>query len=261
MDSIRNLIEYVIKGGDMAYAGQADVSRDIKKDGSVVTHIDKKLNDYLSEAITRLYPDANLVTEEADSSYNPELEYSFAVDPIDGTDPFSQGMPGWCVSVGVLKGAVPVAGIVYAPSWGVKGGTLIVSDLDGSVEVNGRVVKYNDDEPDSEGFQAMAGSKVFRNFDLSKFKGKIRAAGAAVITMIGPVIHGNVKVSVVPRCSIWDIAAAHAIVRNYGLETKYINGDEIDYKPLLEREYTSDYIVSGFSRYCEILKDSIHLNK
>ena len=39
--------------------------------GSVVTHVDKKLNDYLSEAITKLYPDANLVTEETDSTYNP----------------------------------------------------------------------------------------------------------------------------------------------------------------------------------------------
>ncbi len=261
MESIRNLVEYVVKGGDLAWEEQAGVSRDVKHDGSVVTHVDKKLNDYLSEAITRLYPEANLVTEESDSFYDPEKEYSFAVDPIDGTDPFSQGMPSWCVSVGLLKGGVPVAGIVYAPAWGIKGGTLIVSDLDGSVEVNGKTVEFSDEEPDSEGFQAMAGSKVFKTFDLTAFPGKVRAAGAAVISLIAPVIHSNIKVSVIPGCHIWDIAAAHAIVRNFGLRTEYINGDEIDYIPLLKREFTADFIISGFSKYCDVAKETFQRKK
>ena len=257
MESIRNLVEYVVKGGNMAWEEQAGVNRDIKHDGSVVTHVDKKLNDYLSEAITRLYPDANLVTEETESIYDPEKQYSFAVDPIDGTDPFSQGMPSWCVSVGLLKGLTPAAGIIYAPAWGTRGGTLIVSDLDGSVEVNGEKIEYSDDVPDSEGFQAMAGSKSFRSFDMTNFPGKIRAAGAAVISLIGPVIHSNMKISLIPRCHIWDIAAAHAIVKNYGLRTEYMNGDKIDYAPLLNREYTSDFILSGFSKYCDIAKETI----
>ncbi len=260
MKSIRNLVEYVVKAGDMAWEEQAGVSRDEKHDGSVVTHVDKKLNDYLSEAINKLYPEANLVTEESESSYDPDREFSFAVDPIDGTDPYSQGMPSWCVSVGLLKGLTPVAGIVYAPAWGTKGGTLIVSDLDGTVEVNGRKIEYNDDEPDSEGFQAMAGSKVFRTFDLTQFPGKVRAAGAAVISIIGPVIHSNIKVSVIPKCHIWDIAAAHAIVKNYGLKTGYIDGREIDYRPLLNREFTADFIISGFSRYCDIARETFRKN-
>ena len=256
MESIRNLVEYVVEGGNMAWEEQAGVYRDVKHDGSVVTHVDKKLNNYLSDAITRLYPDANLVTEETESSYDPDKEYSFAVDPIDGTDPFSQGMPSWCVSVGLLKGLSPVAGIVYAPAWGTKGGTLIVSDLDGSVEINGRKVEYKDEKPDSEGFQVMAGSKTFKKFDLTALPAKVRAAGAAVISLIGPVIHCNMKVSIIPQCRIWDIAAAHAIVRNYGLKTEYVSGEEVDYAPLLNREPTSDFIISGFSEYCDIFKET-----
>ena len=257
MESIRDLVEFVVKGGDMAFEEQGSVYRDIKKDGSVVTHVDKKLNDYLSKAVTGLYPGVNLVTEETDSSYDSGLEYSFAVDPIDGTDAYSQGMPGWCVSVGLLKGKTPVAGIIYAPSWGVKGGTLIVSDLDKSVEVNGITLKYTDNEPDTEGFQVMVGSKVYKYFDLSRFEGKIRAAGAAVISLISPVIHSNVKTSIIPRCSIWDIAAAHAVVRNYGLETAYYDGKEIDYTPLLEREMTENFILSGYREYCEKIRKSV----
>ncbi len=257
MESIRNLIGYVVEAGDMAYEEQSRVVRNIKKDGSVVTVIDKKLNDFLSEKIKKEYPDINLITEEDDSSYNAALEYSFAVDPIDGTDPYSQQMPGWCVSVGLLKGATPVAGIIYAPSWGASGGTLVVGDLDGSVEVNGNKIKYCDNEPDTDTFQIMTGSQVFRRFDVTGFDGKIRSAGSSIIAMISPVIHTNMKASIINQAYIWDIAAAHAIVRNYGLKTEYINGSEIDYVPLFRREATSDFIISGFPDYCDLLKHSI----
>ena len=261
MKTIRNLMEYIKIGGDKALSEQSNVSRDYKNDGSIVTHIDKELNSYLSEVITRLYPDANLVTEEAESEYNPEREYSFAVDPIDGTDSFSQGMPGWCVSVGLLKGKQPVAGIVYAPSWGVSGGNMIFSDIDGSVEINGRKVEYTDNPLDSENYQIMAGSGLHRYCDLNNFKGKIRAAGSSVINIVSPLIHSSVKASLITQCYIWDIAAAHAIIKKYGLRADYYNGSAIDYTPLLERKLTSDFIVTGYDAYCKNIRETIFIKK
>ena len=39
------------------------------------------------------------------------------VDPIDGTSPFLNGMPNWCVSVAVLHDGVPVIGVIFAPTY------------------------------------------------------------------------------------------------------------------------------------------------
>jgi myo-inositol-1(or 4)-monophosphatase len=37
------------------------------------------------------------------------------VDPLDGTENFGQGMPGFSVSVGILRDGMPLAGAVYDP--------------------------------------------------------------------------------------------------------------------------------------------------
>ncbi|MDA8485724.1 inositol monophosphatase [Pseudomonas resinovorans] len=42
-------------------------------------------------------------------------EFCWVVDPNDGTSDFLQGRPGSAVSVGLLRNAVPVLGVVYAP--------------------------------------------------------------------------------------------------------------------------------------------------
>lgn len=41
--------------------------------------------------------------------------YTWVVDPIDGTSPFVNGMPNWCVSIAVLKDGEPVIGVIQAP--------------------------------------------------------------------------------------------------------------------------------------------------
>ena len=82
-------------------AQRGTVERSYKQDGSVLTEIDRRVEDYLFGEISRLYPDANVVTEETARSFDPDRPYTFAVDPIDGTDVFSQGScsrPGWICS-------------------------------------------------------------------------------------------------------------------------------------------------------------------
>ena len=84
------------------------------------------VEEYIFNEITQIYPDVNILTEETKRSFDPEKLYTFVLDPIDGTDVFSQGMPSWCISLGLLnKEFKPIAGIVYAPMWG----SLFFSDI------------------------------------------------------------------------------------------------------------------------------------
>lgn len=257
MKTINPLIEYVKKAGDIAVKGQYRVSQSFKEDGSVVTAIDKELNKYLSDAILSLYPEANLITEEADSSYDRSKEFSFAVDPIDGTDTFSQMMPGWCVSVGLLKRGEPVAGIVYAPLWGASGGNLLFCDIEGAVTVNGEIFDSETlKKKEEKEFQIMAGSKLHRKFIFSDFKGKIRGSGSSVICIIAPLIHSTISGSLINPCHIWDIAAAHAIVKRAGLDFRYFSGKEVDYSEIFNRSKCKDYIVSGCEFICNNIRES-----
>jgi hypothetical protein len=42
-------------------------------------------------------------------------EYTWVIDPIDGTSAYAGRLTGWCVGVGLLARGVPIAGVVYSP--------------------------------------------------------------------------------------------------------------------------------------------------
>ena len=42
-------------------------------------------------------------------------EYSWAIDPLDGTMNYSRKMPFYCVSIGFMKNSHPEGGAVYIP--------------------------------------------------------------------------------------------------------------------------------------------------
>lgn len=42
-------------------------------------------------------------------------EFTWVIDPIDGTSPFVNGMPTWCISIAALRGEEIVVGVIYVP--------------------------------------------------------------------------------------------------------------------------------------------------
>ena len=94
---IEPFLDEILKAGEFAFSSQEKVARGIKSDGTVITEVDLEINRRISLCIKERYPDANLITEEAVDDFDPEKEYTFVLDPLDGTDVYSQGMPGWCI--------------------------------------------------------------------------------------------------------------------------------------------------------------------
>jgi len=259
--SLKNLIPAVEEAGKLGMEGQQGVASTYKKDGSILTEYDLKINTLLSEEIRRLYPDENLITEEAGSSFDPEKSYTFAVDPIDGTDAYSQGMPGWAVSVGLLdRSLTPVAGIIYAPAWNSPGceGTLIFSDKKGEVFINGNKVGIFPEMEESDSLlQLMVSSRVHQDFNLKAFPGKIRNVGGAVLNIAVLLLYHRIIGTIVSPCHIWDLAAAHGIIRNAGLSMEYYSGKKIDYHSMLHGENAEEYMLAGSSENIRKIKPYI----
>jgi myo-inositol-1(or 4)-monophosphatase len=93
---------------------RADVS--IKDDGTIVTDADVAIQEALGREIARLFPTDGLVGDEGPiGEPRRQARYAWILDPIDGTNNFARGMPGFSVSVGVLRDRMPFAGAVYDP--------------------------------------------------------------------------------------------------------------------------------------------------
>jgi myo-inositol-1(or 4)-monophosphatase len=104
-----------ILGGRMALErfGHEDVSW--KADGSMVTRADLDIQATLERDIRIAFPEDGVVGEEGLRAGPQESACRWVLDPIDGTNNFGRGLPGFSVSVGVLRDGVPIAGAVYDP--------------------------------------------------------------------------------------------------------------------------------------------------
>lgn len=91
--------------------------KDIRYKGSkdLVTEADMQCDQMIREQLIQTFPDHNLVTEELGQTPKGS-EYTWYVDPIDGTINYSRGMPLWGVSVGVAKDDETLCGAIYLPA-------------------------------------------------------------------------------------------------------------------------------------------------
>lgn len=102
--------------------------RTIELKGAIdlVTEMDRRAEELIVTRLAKEFPDAAIVAEEG-STRDAAGEYAWYVDPLDGTTNYAHGLPLFCVSLGLWRGAEPVCGIVYHPMGGemftaVKGG-------------------------------------------------------------------------------------------------------------------------------------------
>src|ERR1044072_5307183 len=80
----------------------------------VVSIAHREVADLIRTRIAAAFPADAILGEEYGVSSGTS-DYTWVVDPIDGTSPFVNGMPTWCVSVAVLYQGVPVVGVIQAP--------------------------------------------------------------------------------------------------------------------------------------------------
>lgn len=87
---------------------------EIKDDNSPVTDVDKAVEDKIRQLITDRYPDHGILGEER-ADTNPDAEFKWIIDPIDGTLPFLAGFPVFGTLIALVQGEDPVIGVIDMP--------------------------------------------------------------------------------------------------------------------------------------------------
>ncbi|MEC9264569.1 MAG: inositol monophosphatase family protein [Pseudomonadota bacterium] len=106
-----------------------------KEDESPVTVGDRETEKALRAEIKRRFPDHGVIGEEFGSD-NPEAEYVWIVDPIDGTKSFISGMPLFGTLLGLLHQGRPIVGTIGMPALGED----FAGAVNGHSVMNGAVI-------------------------------------------------------------------------------------------------------------------------
>jgi len=80
----------------------------------LVTNVDKVVEDFLKKEILSFSPEDSIYGEEG-ARVEGTSEYSWAIDPIDGTANFSRSIPHYAICIALLKNDDPIMGAVYNP--------------------------------------------------------------------------------------------------------------------------------------------------
>jgi len=208
-------IERALLAARQAVAGftPGEIESVLKTGGDPLTEADLAVNEVLRSILPQ--PGEGWLSEEtADDSARLECRRVWVVDPIDGTREFIQGIPEWCISIGLVEDGQAVAGGILNPVTD----ELIVGALGYGVTLNGSSVIMRM-RSDLRGALVLASRSEVKRGEWSPFFKEpisIRNVGS-VAYKLGLVAAGlaDGTWTLVPKHE-WDVAAGAALVRAGG---------------------------------------------
>lgn len=206
-----------------------DIATEWKEDNSPITIADKTINSLVIERVKEAFPEHGVLGEE--ESFEPNRKRVWIVDPIDGTSPYSLGMPlsTFCLAL-VDEGRVQVS-VVYDPVLD----RLYSASLGEGATVNDQQLKVSDkntfDQAYTMGFSGLGP----RQEPLEPIIEAIRSKGGRVISvpsfsyMAAHVATGDLVLCYMAYGSPWDAAAISLIVEEAGGKVTDMYGKERTY--------------------------------
>jgi myo-inositol-1(or 4)-monophosphatase len=97
------------------YFRAEDIGTEWKEDSTPLTIADTTINDLVIERVQKAFPEHGVIGEEA--SFEDKRDFVWVVDPIDGTMPFSLGMPLSTFSLALVdrSDGRSIVAVVYDP--------------------------------------------------------------------------------------------------------------------------------------------------
>ena len=207
--------ELTVKNDDVSdFATQADIEAEEK----------------IVEILTKNFPKHNIIAEEK-ARINKDSEYTWVIDPLDGTISFSIDNPFYSVSIGLLKEHKPVLGVIYH----VSKGHLYYAQEGQRAYLNGKSIQVSKRSSlDGAVIVMDLGHRARRQEKFDSYVNKLKNrvgyifSFGGLVTSLGMVAKSMMDAAV-SQAWLWDFAAGTVIVREAGGKVTDFEGKEPDW--------------------------------
>ena len=204
------------------------------KEGSeLLTTADKKSEELIISEVRKKYPETVIIAEETKPSNWQEKE-AFIIDPLDGTNNFSSGIPIFSISLAYQSDGDLKMGVVYDPLHK----ELFYAEEEGGAFLNESPISVSkrsklSDSILATGFPYIKETGKDSNIPefsalLMKSRG-LRRMGSAALDLCY-VACGRLDGYWEKGLKIWDVSAGGLIVREAGGQITNFSGDEWNHK-------------------------------
>jgi len=141
---MQDLLSLVLRAGNIAKDEilkhfKTSLSVEWKADATPVTIADKKTEELVRNFAQKETPEFGFIGEEFGQE-NPDAEYQWVLDPIDGTKSFIYGVPLFGTLIAILRKGTPIAGLIQLPALNSK---VWAAEGSGAFADEGREVKVS----------------------------------------------------------------------------------------------------------------------
>jgi myo-inositol-1(or 4)-monophosphatase len=212
-----------------SYERTLRIDRKSKRD--VVTDVDYRSEALVLEAIRDQYPADAILAEESGHHQRRSrgrtgratTSRTWVIDPLDGTVNYANGIPYFCVSIGLVEDGAPVVGVVLDP----LRQDCFSAAADGHATLNGQPVQASEKETLGDFVVSLAvigRGGIARERRIGREIRIPRRMGSAALSL-AYVASGRFDALVQNGgLSLWDIAAAGLIAERGGAKVTDLGG-------------------------------------
>ncbi|EJN04169.1 inositol monophosphatase family protein [Phyllobacterium sp. YR531] len=183
----------------------------------VVSIADREVEELIRSRIMESFPDDAVLGEEYGVSSGTS-DYTWVVDPIDGTSPFVNGMPSWCISIAALYGEEIAIGVIYVPC----NDELYSSALGMGATLNGKTLQLDGTRTIRNAVTGIGANHHVSPATVALIVEKLLDAGGNFIRngsgalMLAYVAAGRLVGYYEPYMHAWDCMAGYCLVKEAG---------------------------------------------
>ena len=205
-----------------AYIAGKDIGVEEKSDETPASRADKETEQVLRELIIEKFPEHGIIGEEFEA-HNPESEFVWILDPLDGTREFLAKKPGCFGSlIALMRDGLPVFGAVIDPLYDKIWMSDRVNDEHVSLDViDANQAVFACTNPQGM-FQQDYQLEAMANFvkDSQEFRTELNCIGFVQL------VDGNVDVAIEANLALHDIAALLPVLLNAGMTVIDLHGND-----------------------------------
>lgn len=204
---------------------------EMKGRNDYVTEVDFKVQEFLEKNLLKLISGSNLLAEEKGKSKEDLKEYTWVLDPVDGTTNLVHGFNHSVISLALLEKSEIVLGAIYDP---FRDEFFSAIKNEGA-KLNGRDISVSPDKKFSDTLigAGTGGGRVNRSdetFEILRFifdnTNGLRRIGSAALEMCYASC-GRYDAFIDDALNLWDYAAGTLIVREAGGLVINMHGEEV----------------------------------
>lgn len=201
-----------------------------KEDNTPVTPGDIEINNLIIQRISETYPEDTVIGEEASSTTKSNGRF-WAVDPIDGTQPYELGLPLSTIVIALIERGIAKVAVIYEPISDI----MYYAEAGKGAFKNDQPIRCNTFDEVARNYFATSSHLPKEYISVGGLHDKIELTKGKVYNFRSfaygatKVAEGKLSGSLLGVGRLYDIAAPALLIEEAGGRATDLNGAPLDY--------------------------------